>query len=311
MHASEEPPSTGAASQVQPALEDRVTSLLRSRGARYAGLAFGLASIIFLVVQVRQAGLRGAQLLEAQSAWSIAGGTASFLVIHTAALVVMRALTDKAPTWIWVSAQLVKYLPAPGSAMFGMVGTAVRQGHETRAALGLMTRHTVLLAGGALVVGGPAFGMLASRYIGHLGIAAGATAVGAGIAALILPTRGLSPQWRVAAIASATAGWVLGGLGLWAASAAGMGNGLAVSSAFAAAWVVGLLALPVPAGIGVREAVLLLLLGPVIGQQEALAFGIVTRVVHMLSDAVMIAVLLPAARRRRPILSRNDPGDPQ
>jgi len=55
--------------------------------------------------------------------------------------------------------------------------------------------------------------------------------------------------------------------------------------AFSIAWLAGLIALPAPAGIGVREAALLGVLGPVIGVGPALAAALIHRVLTLIADA--------------------------
>ncbi len=50
---------------------------------------------------------------------------------------------------------------------------------------------------------------------------------------------------------------------------------------------VGFLALPVPAGLGVREAVLVMALSPSLGPARALAFGLVTRAVSLGCEVVL------------------------
>ncbi len=63
------------------------------------------------------------------------------------------------------------------------------------------------------------------------------------------------------------------------------GPSLAVSvGAYALAWVVGFLAVAAPAGVGVREAVLVLVLAPLLETPEALSVALLSRVVLTLAD---------------------------
>lgn len=55
--------------------------------------------------------------------------------------------------------------------------------------------------------------------------------------------------------------------------------------AFSIAWIAGLIAVPAPAGIGVREAALLGVLGPVIGVGPAIAAALIHRVLTLVADA--------------------------
>lgn len=59
---------------------------------------------------------------------------------------------------------------------------------------------------------------------------------------------------------------------------------------FAMAWVVGVLVLPAPAGIGPREVVFVLALSPLVGVTEATSIAIVLRVVHTVADLLLALV---------------------
>lgn len=65
-------------------------------------------------------------------------------------------------------------------------------------------------------------------------------------------------------------------------------DGAAAVGAAALAWTAGFLALPVPAGIGVREAVLILLLGPVAGTSALIVASVYQRLVTIVGEALMI-----------------------
>ena len=59
---------------------------------------------------------------------------------------------------------------------------------------------------------------------------------------------------------------------------------------FALAWVVGVVIVLAPAGVGAREIVLLLALSPMLGTTEATSVVIVLRVVHTVADLLLAAV---------------------
>jgi glycosyltransferase 2 family protein len=90
--------------------------------------------------------------------------------------------------------------------------------------------------------------------------------------------------------------WLAYGLGTLAVTAPLAANGVSVPlvavsfGGFAMAWVVGLLVLPAPAGIGAREVVFVLALSPLLGVTEATSVAIVLRVVHTAGDLVLAAV---------------------
>ena len=69
--------------------------------------------------------------------------------------------------------------------------------------------------------------------------------------------------------------------------------------AFSLASVAGLLALPVPAGAGVREAVLVVALSPVLPAGQALVLALVSRLVLTAGDLAVAGLAVQAARRRR------------
>ena len=71
-----------------------------------------------------------------------------------------------------------------------------------------------------------------------------------------------------------------------------------VIGAFAAAWVVGFLALPVPAGLGVRELVAVVLLAEHFGTAEVLAASVMVRFVAIAAETVMALGARLLAERR-------------
>jgi glycosyltransferase involved in cell wall biosynthesis len=71
-----------------------------------------------------------------------------------------------------------------------------------------------------------------------------------------------------------------------------------LAGAFAVATVVGFLALPVPAGLGVREAVFVALAAPLLPAPLALAVALAQRVLAMLAQSLLALLAAPALRRR-------------
>jgi glycosyltransferase 2 family protein len=68
----------------------------------------------------------------------------------------------------------------------------------------------------------------------------------------------------------------------------------AATGAFALGWVVGLLVVPAPAGLGARDVVLYLALAPLLGAAGALSFTIILRVVHTAGDLALAGAAAPA-----------------
>ncbi|WP_084962195.1 lysylphosphatidylglycerol synthase domain-containing protein [Thermoactinospora rubra] len=76
------------------------------------------------------------------------------------------------------------------------------------------------------------------------------------------------------------------------------GTGYPVSTgAYAFAWVAGLLTFVIPAGVGVREGALAVVLGPLVGPGLALVTGIVSRLVFTLSELIAAGGFFLLARR--------------
>jgi hypothetical protein len=80
---------------------------------------------------------------------------------------------------------------------------------------------------------------------------------------------------------------------------------LLAAGAFAMSWVAGFLFIPAPAGVGVREAVLILALGGALLQDDAFAFAIVSRVLLIAVDAVSALIGVVLGMMRRPAVQRS------
>ena len=263
-------------------------ALLRSRPARWAGLVAGVAALALLAFALREELSRGD--VDGATPGALAVSLAGFLLFHAGAVASLRLLGGSPAPQVWAAAQLAKYLPAPGAALGGMVHSAVVRGGTARDAVSLTLRHSAVLLAGALLAGAPSAGDATADRWGVPAWLVPAVMV-AGAAALAVAVK---RPW--AALACATAAWAVLGVALWAGVAARDGDAFTVATAFSAAWAVGFVALPVPAGIGVREAVLLVLLEPSLGRPGALSFAVLTRVLHIVSDAVVALVFLVVRR---------------
>ncbi|MFM7061982.1 MAG: lysylphosphatidylglycerol synthase domain-containing protein [Actinomycetes bacterium] len=72
-----------------------------------------------------------------------------------------------------------------------------------------------------------------------------------------------------------------------------------VTGCFALAWVAGVAAVPVPAGVGVREAVLVLTLGSSVGRPTAVTLALVSRLVQVVVDLGVAGLLAALGVFRR------------
>jgi uncharacterized membrane protein YbhN (UPF0104 family) len=139
---------------------------------------------------------------------------------------------------------------------------------------------------GLLVLAPPIFGRLLRLAFRLTRRPAGATAI-AGPALLVSATWSLL-QWLCFGVQA----WLL---------ARGLGGEhdrlfLLATGAYAVAWVVGFLIVFVPAGAGAREAALVLVLGPTLGNANALALAVVSRMLTIAGDVLVVGLAVLSAR---------------
>jgi len=171
---------------------------------------------------------------------------------------------------------------ATGAAVLGqgialaaatLVGVgALLQGPEAMRRWGMAA--TVIVVGGVLVVAIPAV----FRKVAHLWFRMVRQEAPEGLGSV----HGM--QW----VALYVLNWMLYAFSFWllVASFGHQVDVLPVASAFAAAYVVGYVFLPAPAGIGVREGALTTLLAPLLGPGPAAAMAIIARVWTTLVEVV-------------------------
>ena len=226
---------------------------------------------------------------------------------------------------IWFLANLARYVPGNVWSFVGAVELARREGVARSRTLAVMALTQVLSVGVALLAGLPV--LLAERArLGRpalLGaVAVAVVAAGAavlrrqllGLARRRLP--GLDPGALVPApgtVALLTVGyaayWAVTGLAFAALVASAYrlapGDVPLVVAAYAAAYAVGFLSLLTPAGLGVREGVLVIALAPVLPAGPALVVALVSRVWTMLAELAGAAAAQLAATSR----PRGGPGE--
>jgi glycosyltransferase 2 family protein len=117
------------------------------------------------------------------------------------------------------------------------------------------------------------------------------------------PDQPLSGRTIAGALAWSLVSWVFFGLQIWLLATRlglpyGKGALLAVGG-FAFAWCVGFVIVFVPVGAGVRDVLLIAMLGPLIGAGAATATALVSRVVMTAGDLITAAAAAGLARRRR------------
>lgn len=223
---------------------------------------------------------------------------------------------------IWTVSSLGKYLPGKVWAIAGMAMMAQRRGVAPWAAMA----SAIILQAVAIGTGGVVTGVAGARALaGGTALQRAApwllaAAAAGGVALAVWPpvmrwllrlarvetpvvrTPGSSPL--AVAIGANLLAWCGYGLALWL-----LAHGLldvpsltpAVAiGAFAASYVAGLVALPAPGGLGVREAVFVLMLDGIIGPAAAIALAIASRILLTLTEfgaAAPFLVLSETPRR--------------
>jgi glycosyltransferase 2 family protein len=212
---------------------------------------------------------------------------------------------------VFLVSQAAKYLPGNVGQYVGRIGL----GRSAGLTAGGLVLSLILEAAGAVLAGTA----LATAALPSAGVPApwrfAATALGAGavvaLASLASGRLGLPPVAPGRRIAAWLAGTGLYGLNfvLFAMAAALLVRGPLASSAvplaqlaavFAAAWVAGFVTPGAPAGLGVREAVLVGGLQPLCGPGVALGLPIVFRLLTTLGDGLGFAAGMLLRPRRAP-----------
>jgi glycosyltransferase 2 family protein len=272
-------------------------------------VAFGLAGAAFLVIAFLHTWDRSAEVV-AVSWWRLAAALALGAIALALMFWAWHALVGGGPrralAWGFYVSQLGKYVPGGVWQAAGQIGYAARAGGTLS---GASTAYAVFAvtqaaAGGLLALTLGAFhlelavplrlGLLAAGglvLLLHRRWMVGAVRLVRRVLrrevtdALVPAQRAIlaSWLWMVAALAASGAAYalLLGGLGV-------PGFPVAAVPALAFAWVVGFLALPVPSGIGVREAVLLATLAPLAPIPALIAASVYHRLVMMSAEVVMI-----------------------
>jgi hypothetical protein len=221
---------------------------------------------------------------------------------------------------IWTVSSLGKYLPGKVWALAGMAVMAQRAGVKPWAATAsAVTLQALAIGTGAAVVGVSGSAALRAEYP-WVGIVLPLLVVGSagGMALLLWPAflRRLLALVRVELPGQASPGvrpvlyGVVANVVAWCGYGAAfwlMGRGLlelpgltlgrAVAT-FAASYIAGLLFLPAPGGIGVRESVVLLMLTGAVGPASASALAVASRVLLTLTEFGAAAPFLLLNRER-------------
>ncbi len=158
-----------------------------------------------------------------------------------------------------------------------------------------------------LVVAGAALGVAVMVAVAHPGAAhRGLDRVLRRLSGEGLPARPGAAPVAAAATVSFVFWVLLGAHAMMIVSPLGVGWSSAayVTGCFTLAWVAGVVMVPVPAGVGVREAVLVLTLGQSLGRPAAVTLALVSRLVQVVADlgaaGTLAAFGVIGHARRRP-----------
>lgn len=236
----------------------------------------------------------------------------------------LRGWGDRLPFFtaarIWTVSSLGKYIPGKVWAIAGMAMMAQRAGvRRWTATASAVVLQALAVGTGAAVVGVAGSASLESRYPWVPSALLGLVSVSViGIGLLLWPpfVARLLRLVRVEAERASPGGaavlggmlantlaWVGYGLAFWLLArglfeAPAFTPALAITT-FAASYVAGLLFLPAPAGLGVREGVVILMLGGALGETSALALAIASRVLLTITEFGAAAPFLLAGARIR------------
>ena len=234
------------------------------------------------------------------------------------------------PVWtavrVFMVANLGRYIPGKIWQIAGLAYLAKREGVQTSVATGAaILGQGIALLGAALVGFGALFGANELwREVGLVGLLAGIGAVSTIIAAVVIPGlfRHVVAFWfRVTRTDPPADGLGSGNAGLrwltlygmnWAIYAAAFWllylsfgewrTFLQVGPAFAAAYVAGYIAIFAPAGAGIREGVLVVLLQPIMAREAAVVLAVVARLWTTAVELIPAALLAVGWRR----IQKND-----
>jgi hypothetical protein len=252
--------------------------------------------------------------------WSPAAVGAGIALVAATTLMAARlwaALNTELPRAasraIYYAAIVGKYIPGGVFQFAGQVGYTARAGPTVaRAATTYALSMVTTVGAGLIVCGSAAFATgfpLHLRVLAGIGSLVGITLTRRSILqsvvdrVLRLTKRNASSTLPDQRSINESVAWGVVGLAFLAASfvvvasqIAGNGDSFSFAAAILVAWLAGFLAIPFPAGIGVREATLVWLLSPTLAAGPVVAASLAHRLITMASE--VIVYLASRARRK-------------
>lgn len=197
----------------------------------------------------------------------------------------------------FLTAQLAKYIPGGVWQPAGQVGLSATREVPAKKTISALGAHALAqITSGALLFPFLLFDSVASALIRALAVA---IAIAAALGIWLINTQArrrirlpvfagvqsqISAASRPRVVFLLVVNMALQGVSF--ALIAGPSGGLSVIGAYSAAWIAGFLAVPVPAGLGIRELVLMTLLP--IGAAQIVAASLVQRLVAAVADISLV-----------------------
>jgi hypothetical protein len=216
-----------------------------------------------------------------------------------------RTMPKRASARVYMDSQMARYTPGKVALPAVRIAGAGLLGVEPRVMAATLAGELLSWLGAGTMIGATVIGLLLpeQQFLPEVVLAARVSAVGAflGLGWLVLVDRSRLPAALLKFVGASGQGpllplsvpllhlahflmWTLCGALLCRAVGADWLNGLLTGGLLCAGIVVGFLAFLAPAGAGVREAVLVMGVSPLLGSSAAVAVGILARMVSLVSD---------------------------
>lgn len=281
--------------------------LANERRIRFVAHLLLVAGLVFVALRLRSV-WHDSHIELAHIGWGWLAGSLALAVSAVLAsgfiwLEILRLLgATPRPSWaaVYFQGQLGKYIPGSLWQYASRGALANTRGIPLRP---VATSFPIELA--AIVYAAAAFSLLLVGWWGAVGVICLLAAAPA-VTTLVRARVGVRAAGKAALLYAAT--WLLIGISFWMA-ARGLvripfANLPVYAGAFAAAWIVGLIAIYAPGGIGVREALLVAILGPRIGTADAVLVAAASRVVFALADLIAAGLSIVSLGRSGPTAGR-------